>query len=786
MSRLVTIEEYTKDDKAHLVLVTRNENGKREYTTVGIDTFKPYFYIPSVEGTLNTIDGSLAKKVEFDNYNLIKEARSKHETTYEADVHYTSRYLIDCIPNFEKVNLRIQYTDIEKDIRTNQIISIAVYDNYLKKCIAFVWRADLNQTHYNKDYSFPSGYNFKATVHTYNNRKSMLADYIQFINDTDPDILTGWYFIKFDAKEILQEIKEVGLNVNLLSPIGRAYLIGETVSKHDSNIAIKGRVLWDMLSAYKALQQSRLPSESLEAISQKELHEGKHAHKSFSEIWNNIDELVEYNCKDAVLVYRIDEKKKILNYFDNLRCFVGCNWTDLFHETLLWDVYLLRKMHNIMALPTKHAVEIGSFEGATVVQPPEKGIYKNILLTDFMRLYPSSIITFNMSPETVVRTKPDPEKHYILPNGIAFKKEPIGLLPKVLLELLEMRKSIKKQMKAKDTEGNSIYRVGSDEYDTLDNQQYAVKVLMNALYGAMGYFNFRLATPEVATSTTFVGRLALARKMKVLEKLGYKVIYGDTDSVFIKAKETELDMLIPELLGLVDTINAEISDYFENELGAKECYIETEAKSIYKNLIISEKKSGTGTAKKRYAGLRYWVEGQTLDINSDEALEIKGFESKRSDTSQLSRELQKQVFRLILVDASPEKIKKLIREYVNGIEKQKYPLEYIGISKGIKSFDSYKTDNPHRRGAMYSNHYLGTQFSAGDKPKVVYVSLTGKYPKTDVIAFNNDEEVPKDFKIDSKLMIEKTIIMKVEHILNAAGFTIEEILNNTRTIEDFF
>jgi DNA polymerase elongation subunit (family B) len=776
--KLVTIDEYEQDHKAHVLLVTRDETGKRSLEDITIDKFKPYFYAPSPTGNLVAIDGTPVKKLEFESYNQVVPASHEYDRSFECDVHYTTRYLIDCVPTIEKTNFRIQYTDIEKDIVTNQLISIAVYDTFLKKCIAFVWRKDLVPTQYDKSYKFPSGFTFNTTVHVYNSRKALLSDYIKFVKQTDPDIMTGWFFIKYDMKEIFDEIKAAGLRPNELSPIGRAYLIGDQVGKHEENIAIKGRILWDMLKAYSFLQPSRLPSKSLEAIAQKELGEGKHKHRSFKDIWNYLDELIEYNCKDAMLVYRIDQKKKLLDYYDTIRRFVGCDWSSIFAETLLWDCYLLRKCHNNVVLPTKVKINIDTYKGATVVQPTHKGIQSNILLTDFMRLYPSAIITFNMSPETLVRNEtPDPAKHYILPNGIAFKKQPMGLLPTVLLELLELRIKTKKEMKT--------FKVGSSDYETLDQKQTAIKVLMNALYGAMGYFNFRLATREIAESTAYVARLALAKNIDILKALGYEIHYGDTDSLFAFAKSSTLPEMIAELTALVETINFEINSYFKS-LGADKCHIQTEGKAIYKNLMMAERKSGVGLAKKRYAGLRYWVEGQTLDLNSDEALEIKGFEQKRSDTSQLSRDLQKELFRLLLDGANKADIKECIQRRVHGIKTDGYDLEYIGISKGIKDLDSYEIDNPHRRGSLYSNAYLGTRFGVGDKPKIVYVSQTGKYPRTDVVAFDESEQVPKDFYIDTGIMIDKTIVKKVEHILDAANISIQEVMSGTSSLEDFF
>ena len=776
--KLVTIEEFEQNKKGYLALFIRDNKSPREIRI--IEDFKFYFYSPSKDGTFKSIDNEMAQKHEFVSYNEVPEARKFYEKTYEADVHATTRYVIDEVPKIEKCDLRIQYTDIEKDPSTNRITCLASYDNFLQKCVAFTWREDLIPHVDDREYHFPSGYRFKSSIHFYNSRKAMLYDYIQYVKQTDPDILTGHFFVKYDCKELIQEIKSVGLNPADLSPIHRAYLIGETVGKHEQNISIKGRILFDMMRAYSTLEARRLPSYSLESIAQTELGEGKVKHTmNYRDMWlKNIDGLVEYCCKDAVLVKRIDDKKKIIDYFDTLRRFIGGDWSSLFSETLLLDIYILRKLHNKLVLPTKKKIEIPPFEGAKVFQPSSKGIHKNILVLDLKSLYPSIIMTANMSPETLVKDN-NYDNCNRLPNGIAFRKEPLGLLPEVLLELLEMRKNFKSEMKK--------YPYGSSEYETLDHQQYAVKVLMNALYGGMSYINFRLATPEIAAAIPYMGREILIHTQKLLQDKNYKILAGDTDSLFIFAKSESLEEMKKEIASLVDFINSDLTTFVKEFCGSSNSYITIEAKKIYKNLMISETKSGiVKTAKKRYCGLLLWNEGEDLDITKDESLDIVGFEAKRSDSSEFSRNLQKYVIRMLLEGKPLQDQKLYIQSCVNILSGTDIDYEYVGIPKGLsQNLDSYKTDNPHRRAAIYSNKYLGAKFGVADKPKIIYVSSTGKYPRTDVVAFSSNEDLPSDFKMDVDIMIQKSIRMKLEHILSAAGLDFDEILHEHKKLEDF-
>ncbi len=777
---LVTLEYIETRGHPNIVLFQR-VNRQRVMTTVS--DFRPYLYKSydpiDMSPIYQSIDGFQVQKKYTKLPQDVLQERKLYDRTWESDIKFTSRYLIDCVPKIDKSELRIQYTDIEVDIKSNRIMSIAVYDNYMEKCICFAWREDLKTHQEDKDFQFPSGYKFKATIHYYNSLKSLLSSYIKFIKFTDPDLLSGWYSTSFDFKYIINQINSVGLDARELSPLHKAYVLGEEVSKTEDNIKIAGRILWDMLKAYSFLQPGRLPSKSLEAIAQKELGEGKHPHKPFAELWKDMDELVKYNCFDAVLVARIDAKKGLINYYDTLRRFVGCEFHSLFYETLVWDSYVCRKLHNKLVLPSKTKKVVEIFKGAKVLQPAPKGIHNNVILLDLKSLYPNIIITFNLSPETLTNDK-NLENCNKLPNGLIFKKDKIGIIPEVLLELMELRSQYKLEMKK--------FPFGTSEYESLDYQQTSIKVLFNALYGALAYGNFRLCTPEIASTITFVGRNVLEFIVKTVESFGLKVILGDTDSVFFESSKIEPQDVYKEMQEVVESINAKLPQFIKDFGGSDNCTIRIEPKKIYKSLMISEKKSGeVKTAKKRYGGLIMFADDEWLDLNSEKALDVVGFESKRSDSSTFSRDVQRKVIRMLLEGKPKSDQKAYIETMLLYLNSGEVDYEYVGIPRGLsQSLESYKTDSPHRRAAIYSNKYLGMKYSVGDKPRIIYVASTGKYPKTDVVAFSTSEDLPKDFKMDVNTMIDKSITMKLEHILAAANIDINELLHEHRKLGEYF
>jgi DNA polymerase I len=780
--KLVTVEYSQEKGRPKIIKFCRENNVR---IPEEVTDFYPYFWVPEneypapeklaeIEHTVGLLGENLVKKVCV-TPDDVKRERAFYTRTWEDNVKFKSRFLIDRVPVIEPVNLRIQYTDIECLIETGDIISIAVYDNYLNKVVAFVWRRNLTPGALEKEYSFSSGYKFKATIHKYKTREDLLRAYINFVSDSDPDILTGWYFKDFDMMEIIKNLQSCNINPGGLSPINKCYILHDKYKNTDEPFC-QGRIVWDTLQAYADLQPTKLSDSSLESVSQKELGEGKHQHEmSITEMWErDIGQLIEYNCKDSVLVYRIDEKRHVTTFYDTLRRWTGCGWENLFSNSQMWDIYLLRKVHGKCALPTTRNENTGKIVGAEVFLPPA-GIHEWVCLLDLKSLYPSIIITFNMSPETLVRGEPEPgRKVYNLTNGISFYAEPQGLLPTVLLELLAERKKYKTEQ--------DKYAFGTPEYDTYFNLQTAVKVHMNALYGAMLYNNFRLKTREIGESITYCGREIIKWIRSEVQNLGFKVIYGDTDSVFFSILEKMLQIIVPIFTGVVEHLNKNLEIKVENLGGSREnCHIRIEAKKVYSKIFMTTKKGKKNeAAKKRYAGRVVWEGGKEIDEP-----DIMGFEVRRSNSSEIARELQKKSLKVLIGYEPMDKLRGYIIEAEKEFKKENPDWEKIGIPQGIENLDSYETESPHVRGSKYANEYFGENFKAGDKPKLVYVCQTPSgYPPTDVICYRT--KPPNGFKIDTAKMFETTIEQKLENIFSTAGINVQEVLYGASTLDKFW
>ena len=149
---------------------------------------------------------------------------------------------------------------------------------------------------------------------------------------------------------------------------------------------------------------------------------------------------------------------------------------------------------------------------------PEPGLWRNVLVFDFKSLYPSLIRSFQIDPLGHV-DDPSPGDDLIrAPNGAAFRREP-GILPGLLDELFPRREAAK-------AAGDKV-------------ASHAIKILMNSFYGVLGTRACRFHRPAIAGAITAFGRDLLLWTKARCEALGYRVLYGDTDSLFVLSGDTD-------------------------------------------------------------------------------------------------------------------------------------------------------------------------------------------------------------------------------------------------------
>ncbi|HZD43620.1 MAG TPA: DNA-directed DNA polymerase, partial [Methanomicrobiales archaeon] len=525
----------------------------------------------------------------------------------------------------------------------------------------------------------------RHAVHSYPDERSMLLGFVEYIQQKDPDILSGWNIAEFDMPYLSRRLEVLGL-----SPVQLARLPGQTERN-----AIRGRAIFDLLQGYKKIHgAAQKESYRLDAIAEEEVGETKVRYTgSLSSLWKSDPlRLIEYNYTDVALCVGINRENLIIEFYREIARYVGCPLDRTLNSSSVIDVYVLRKAYGQFVLPSKGFAAGDEFEGATVFDP-SLGVRENVVVLDLKSLYPMAMMTIDASPET--------KKHggeYRAPNGVHFQKSPDGLTRSILSELLEERE------KRKDLRNQ--YPFGSREYVLYDLQQNVIKVIMNSYYGVSGYARFRLYDREIGAAITSVGRAIIEHTRKVIEEMGYHVLYGDTDSCMIQLPPSDLASTIQTARGIEAKLNASYSDFAQRVLNADHHYFSIKFEKVYSRFFQAGK-------KKRYGGHLIWKEGKEVD-----EIDVVGFEIRRSDSPQITRTVQKKVLEMILKGEGFEKVRSYMGDVIRKYRGGKFSLDEIGIPGGIgKQLDQYETNDAHIRGAKYANENLGTQFARGSKPK---------------------------------------------------------------------
>ena len=708
------------------------------------------------------------------------------------DVHHAELQAVDY-----QVDPRVCTFDIEVEDRSGfpedgeePIVCLTSHDSYTGEYVLWLQRAGgtIPEPDSLAEYDPIDGGAIDVRLETFDTEVEMLRTFEAYLRSTDPDVLTGWNFDDFDMPYLIDRIDQ-------LVEDGQAdsdQLSSDSLSRVDEvwdsgwgGPNVKGRVVFDLLYAYKRRQFTELDSYRLDAVGETELGVGKERYTGhIGDLWEeDPTRLLEYNLRDVELCVEIDRRQDIISFWEEVASFVGCKLEDATTPGDAVDLYILHEVHDRFVLPSKGGAESEDYEGGAVFDPIT-GVRENVSVLDLKSLYPMCMVTLNLSPETYL---PDPESHpgdsYVAPNGMHFRKSPDGIIRDMVTTLLEERENKKRLRNDHDPE--------SEAYQTYDSQQAAVKVIMNSLYGVLGWDRFRLYDKDMGAAVTATGREVISYTQQRVEALGHEVAYGDTDSVMIEFGES-LDTT--EAIEASFKLEEEINDSYGTlaaEMNAESHRFQIEFEKLYRRFFQAGK-------KKRYAGHIVWKEGKDVDD-----VDITGFEYKRSDIAPVTKRVQQAVIEKIVTGAPLEEVKSDLHEVIAEFEAGEIELEQIGIPGGIgKRLDDYDTATAQVRGAKYANLLFGTNFGRGSKPKRLYIDrvhtdfftrieeergldpneqpLYGQFKlettrDDGVICFEYADQIPPEFEVDWDKMLEKTLRGPIERILEALDVSWDEI-----------
>lgn len=391
-------------------------------------------------------------------------------------------------------------------------------------------------------------------------------------------------------------------------------------------------------------------------------------------------------------------------------------------------VYNASKRNQIIM--TQESVEGDtSYEGA-IVLPPKIGMYLDqpVPVLDFNSLYPSNMIAYNLSPDTLVYAKRYDENgakkwqkgtdgkqfteagfrideiRYDVNDelgsgrmvcGFVQQKDTdsrtVGLLPLTLDILLKKRKETRKLMEV--TEDDS-------QKSVLNGLQLAYKVVANSVYGQCGSKTSPIRSLEVAASTTAAGRDRIQDAKRIVEtEFGGQVIYGDTDSIFIKFQTTNLEESMK--------LGQQAAERITSWINRKPYKIEYE-KTFYPFILF---------CRKRYVGMMYEDDPTKCKRKS------MGIALKRRDNAPIVKDVFGGALDILMEKRDIKAAQKFVQEMLVQVMQNKIPLEKYVVTKQLR--DDYKNPEQiaHRVLAdRMSERDPGNKPQVGDRIPYVYVA----------------------------------------------------------------
>jgi DNA polymerase-2 len=584
---------------------------------------------------------------------------------HEADVRFAMRYLIDrgirgslalrgdgrdvpglglvfdnpeVVPADWTPALSVLSFDIETDPRAERLLSIGLHGSGASEVLLLT----------------PPGTSCPEGAVPFATEKDLLQGFCRRVRELDPDILTGWNVLEFDLAVLARLAARRGTALELGRGPGALRLRAEGSARGTRQASVPGRVVLDGIFLLRGAFV-RMHDYSLDAVAREVLGEGKtlHGHGRADEILRLFEQdrprLVEYNRTDARLAKDILDELHLVELAVERSRLTGMPLDRVSSSIAAFDFLYLSELRRrgVVAPSVRTVAEVEPMGGGHVLEPLP-GLYRNVLVLDFKSLYPSLIRTFQIDPSTLIRsgaapTETDP---IVAPSGAAFARRR-GILTEMLDAILPQREAAR--------------RAG----DRVKSQ--AIKILMNSFYGVLGTPACRFYDPRLANAITSFGREVLLWCKRRIEASGRRVLYGDTDSLFVEARTAEQpaeqhsppptwgglgwgvdEQRAPDaddLRRFGETLAAELTRDLADHIARTwrvESRLELQFERLYLRLYLPAIRHGTTGARKRYAGL---VEGA-----GGSRVVFTGMEAVRGDWTPLAKEVQRELFARLFSD----------------------------------------------------------------------------------------------------------------------------------------
>jgi len=805
------------------ILVRGINNGHKVQDRI---PFKPTLYVNSQkESKFKSIYGENLAPIEFSSINDAKEYVQQYKEVENFSVFGNTNFAYQYISSafkddieFDISQMKIWSLDIETTadlgfpdvVNTNEkVLLITTQDYETKQIVTF-------GLHPAKPVSEKHTY-----VHC-SDEVSLLKEFLDYISEDHPHIITGWNVEFFDIPYLCNRITKI-LGEDALKKLSPWKIVNEKrilkLKKENVSFEVMGVAILDYLDLYKKFTYNAQESYKLDHIAKVELGSEKLSYDeydSFTAFYKgNWQKFVEYNIRDVEIVDQLEDKMKLIELILTMAYDAKCNYIDIFSAVRTWDCILYNQLLKKNIIVHQREDKPGRQIAGAYVQEPKPGKYNWVVSFDATSLYPSIIMQYNMSPETLVNNPKHfdiqikdllkgeddlsdlTDKDYCMAsNGRCFTRDKQGIFPEIVQKLFDDRKQYKNLMLDAQAEYEKTKNpIWQKEISKYNNFQMARKIQMNSLFGALANEYFRFYDSNIAEGITLTGQYIIQKVGRDLDTYLNKVcgtkehsysFYSDTDSCYVtfaplvekfyKGKDPE------KIVDILDEIcEGKIQEILNKSCNEIADYTNAFDKKIYfKREAIAE--TGVWVAKKRYALNVYNNEGVKY---SEPKLKVMGLEIVRSSTPEPIRDGLRKAVKLALT-SDEQTLQKYIREFEEGYRKMKP--ELISFPRGVNGLDKYtdraniyKQATPmHVRGALLYNFYLDKhdlgkkyeKIKEGDKIKFIYLkepNIIGE----NCIAFNTiiPPELGLIKYVDYDTMFEKSFLEPMNTILNGIGWS---------------
>ncbi|MDD1752656.1 MAG: DNA-directed DNA polymerase [Methanotrichaceae archaeon] len=622
--------------------------------------------------------------------------------------------------------------------------------------------------------------------------RDLFYAFTSILRDFDPDIVVGYNSNEFDFNYLKQRAERLKVDIKV-SRDGSPWYIRKI--GNSTNVSMTGRVVVDLLPTIRytfSLKQYTLRNAAAELLKMEKYEVNP---KEIESLWegegDGLKRLISYARRDAVLALRLLLDLRLIDKYIALSRASGSLLQDIVNggqSGMVENILLRRFRERNRAVPPKPDLEVSDqryieneeLKGGAVLSP-EKGLLENIIILDYKSLYPTIMMAHNLCYSTVVTGKvPESYRTINAPSGGKFVPPEIspGIVPAILRDLLDQRTETKRLMK----------QANEEERRFLDAKQNAMKILLNSFYGYSGYARARLYSLVVANAVTSFGRENILKTKELIDHIAsiyvadgkaffeggldckdgprrfdLSVVYGDTDSVFVRIKpfgqDNQVSLPDAELIGrkVAKTVTSSLPEPME---------------LVFEGFA----RRAIFLAKKRYA---LWV-FELLGTDWKDRIKVRGMETVRRDWCDLTSKTLNRCLELVLKDGNLDEAVTHVRFVINRLQRLDISRdsEILGdltlTRRYTKSTASYKNKQPHIQLVEKMKKRGGHVPDVGER--VPFVIIRGRTSRRNKELFVDRAEDPqyvleKNIPLDTEYYIEKQILPPVLRIFEGFGVT---------------